>query len=198
MKKILLTLCYLLSINIINAQKNNEYNIDFGIPITKMKNDFDFGNFYIEGSISKPVFQNMFWGLGIAYSNIDTKPTNNLFTYDRNTFNPFIFLCNSFLAKNSKIDFSPQIKAGYSFYTYSLNEFVRKKQNDNGFFLAPGLVVNYKINDKWLINTHFFYNIIFNSYKNSINYPIPSNYITTQGDYIYDFNFGIGFSYKIN
>lgn len=193
MKKIAMVIFCFLSINLLNAQENTALNINFGVPITY----FNFRNIYIESNFSKPVFQNLFLGLGINYSRIDLKPSDNLFTYDRNTFQTYCFLGYSFFTKNEIIKFSPQVKIGYAFYIYSLNEFATKEQSDNGFFLAPGLAVNFKISDKWLVNAHLFYNIIFNSYKNNVDFAYPLSYIPIQDDHISNLNLGIGVSYKI-
>ena len=192
MKKILILYC-ILAMNIVNAQKNIVLNINTGFPITSSGSR----NFYIESSINKSVFKNIFLGIGLNYSKIDSKPTNNLLTYDRKTINYYISLGNSFTTKNSVIEFSPQVKIGYSLYSYSLNEFVTKRQSDNGFFAAPGVVVKYKLNDKLFINTQVFYNTIFNSYKNNIDITIPANYITTQEKYIGEFNVGLGVTIKL-
>lgn len=193
MKKIAMVLFCFLSINFVNAQEKTELNINLGIPNTY----FNFRNIYIESNFSKPIFQNLFLGLGINYSRIDLKPSENIFAYERNTFQTYGILGYSFFTKNEIIKFSPQVRIGYAFYTYSWNEFEAKKHSDNGFLLAPGLAVNFKISDKWLVNAHLFYNIIYNSYKNNVEHIYPSVYGLIHDDHITNLNLGIGVSYRI-
>ena len=170
------------------AQENVKLNINAGIHNSS-------NSFYLEGNVKKTVFNEIFMGLGLVYSNIDIKATYNLFTYDRKTFSPFLILGYSLNTKN-KISFLPQLKAGYSFYTYSLNEFKVGEEKDNGFLLAPGIEINYNLNDKLDIGLHTFYNRIFNSYKNDYGISIPANYVIVGKKYIYDFSFGAGITYK--
>ena len=116
MKKTVITFL-ILSISIAsNAQDNIDLNLHTGVISSS-----NFKPFYVEGSVYKYVFGNIFAGIGLNYSDIDIEPNNGgPLTYDRKTFYYFFSTGNLFKVKNSKFSFSPQLKAGYATYSYSL------------------------------------------------------------------------------
>lgn len=195
MKKILLLFC-LLSTSIIYSQKIFELSLYGGVPVY-IENTIGLSNFCFEGGVNKLFSNNLFTGIGLSYSNINRKPTINQFTYDRVTFTPFLTFGKTFSLKNIKLAFSPQIKAGYSFYSYSLNEFEFSSQNNSGFFSALGTTFKYKLTHNLTANILLFYNVIFSSYNNNIDFPIPDIYIKTSNNYIDQLDFGIGISYYL-
>jgi hypothetical protein len=194
--KNLLLLISLLSINFVYAQKDFELNFDVGLPLLANKTS-EIDNVFVGINVNKYFYKQMFAGIGLEFSSINTKPFTTRFTYDRTTFYPFLNLGYNFVLANNKFEISPQIKIGYSFYSYSLNEFNTEQQSDNGLFSAVGIGAKYRLYNNLFIGVKSFYSIIFNSYKNPA-ISVPANYMTAQKSYIDNTFINIGFAYQFN
>ena len=177
MKKLFYVLAFFVATQMHAQNENVTINAKAGIPIANSRAE----KHVIGLEVKKRIVKRIHTGIGYKYSNIDS--------YDRK-INSF-YILSSYDLNIQNFGIIPGFQAGYAWLKYNLNIYDTKEQKTKGFFLSPNLTCKYKLNKRIGVGANAGYNIIFSTFKNNTDFPIPAYYFPYNKEIIEHLEFGI-------
>jgi hypothetical protein len=177
MKKLFYVLAFFAASQMHAQNENVTITAKTGIPIANSLAE----KYVIGFEVKKRIVKRIHSGIGYKYSNIHS--------YDRK-INSF-YILSSYDLNIHDFGIIPGLQAGYAWLKYNLNIYDTKEQKTKGFFLSPNLTCKYKLNERIGVGINASYNIIFSTFKNNMDFPIPAYYFPYNKEIIEHTELGI-------